>query len=54
MALPEEIVRNPQMLVIKDRMFDVAWLDQAASDAVLTTAIREIRRGLDGPARAPV
>ena len=42
------------MLVIKDRLFDVAWPDQATSDAVLTTAIREIRRGLDDPVRPPV
>ena len=45
LALSEELMRNPQMLVTKDRLFDVACPNQAVSDAVLTTAIRAIRRG---------
>lgn len=52
-ALLEELMRNPQMLVTKERLFDVGWPEQAVSDAVLTTAIRELRRALDDPARAP-
>ena len=53
MALLEELMRNPQRLVTKDRLFDVGWPDQAVSDAVLTTAIRELRRALKDPARTP-
>lgn len=52
LALLEELMRHPQMLVTKDRLFDVGWPDQAVSDAVLTTAIREIRRSLGDPARS--
>lgn len=52
-ALLEELMRNPQVLVSKDRLFHVGWPDQAVSDAVLTTAIREIRRALADPARSP-
>ena len=54
LALLEELMRHPQMLVTKERLFEVGWPDQAVSDAVLTTAIREIRRTLDDPARTPV
>ena len=53
LALLEELMRNPQLLVTKDRLFDVGWPDQAVSDAVLTTAIRELRRALGDPARNP-
>lgn len=53
LATLEELMRNPQLLVSKDRLFDVAWPDQAVSDAVLTTAIRELRRALSDPARNP-
>lgn len=52
-ALLEELMRSPQLLVTKERLFEVAWPDQAVSDAVLTTAIREVRRALDDPARSP-
>ena len=54
LALLEELMRNAGLLVTKDRLFGVGWPDQAVSDAVLTTAIREIRRALDDPARSPV
>ena len=54
LALREELMHNPQILVTKDRLFDVSWPDQAVWDAGLTTAIREIRRGLDDPTRAPL
>lgn len=53
LSLLEELMRHPQMLVTKDRLFDVGWPNQAVSDAVLTTAIRELRRALNDPARSP-
>lgn len=53
LSLLEELMQHPQMLVTKDRLFDVGWPDQAVSDAVLTTAIRELRRALGDPARKP-
>lgn len=53
LALLEELMRHPEMLVTKDRLFDVGWPHQAVSDAVLTTAIREIRRELGDSARTP-
>lgn len=53
LSLLEELMQQPQMLVTKDRLFDVGWPDQAVSDAVLTTAIRELRRALGDPARKP-
>lgn len=53
LALLEELMRHPEMLVTKERLFDVGWPDQAVSDAVLTTAIRELRRALGDSARTP-
>ncbi|MEZ5679947.1 MAG: winged helix-turn-helix domain-containing protein [Erythrobacter sp.] len=53
LSLLEELMQQPQLLVTKDRLFDVGWPDQAVSDAVLTTAIRELRRALGDPARSP-
>ena len=54
LALLEELMRNAQLLVSKERLFEVGWTGQAVSDAVLTTAIRELRRALDDPARSPL
>ena len=51
MALLGEFMRHPQILLTKDRLFECAWPDQAVSDAVLTTSIRELRRALGDPAR---
>ena len=52
-ALLLELMQHPGVLVTKDRLFDAGWPDQAVSDAVLTTAIRELRRALGDPARTP-
>ena len=52
-ALLEELMRHPGLLVTKERLFETAWPGRAVSDAVLTTAIRELRRALDDPARSP-
>ena len=53
LALLDELMCNAGTLVGKDRLFDVAWTDQAVSDAVPTKAIREMRRTLEDNARAP-
>lgn len=53
LALLQELMQHPQILVSKDRLFETGWPGQAVSDAVLTTAIRELRRALDDPARSP-
>ncbi|MBZ6378755.1 MULTISPECIES: winged helix-turn-helix domain-containing protein [Pacificimonas] len=53
LTLLEELMMNPRLLVTKERLFDAAWPSQAVSDTVLTTAIRELRRALGDPARAP-
>ena len=53
LSLLQELMLNAGVLVTKERLFDVGWPDQAVSDAVLTTAIRELRRALDDPARQP-
>lgn len=53
MLLLEELMRRPGLLVTKDRLLEVGWPGQATSDAVLTTAIRDLRRALGDPARAP-
>ena len=53
LAVLEELMRQPQLLVTKDRLFEAGWPGQATSDAVLTTAIRELRRALGDSAREP-
>ncbi|MBX7542002.1 winged helix-turn-helix domain-containing protein [Qipengyuania sp. GH29] len=52
-ALLQELMQQAGLLVTKDRLFDVGWPDQAVSDAVLTTTIRDLRRALDDRARDP-
>ncbi len=47
------LMRNPQMLVTKDQLFDEVWKGLAVSDSVLTTAIKELRQALRDDARAP-
>ena len=53
LLLLQELMRQPGLLVTKDRLFDVGWPGQATSDAVLTTAIRDLRRALGDSTRAP-
>ena len=54
LSLLQELMLRSHTLVTKDRLFAVGWPDQAVSDAVLTTAIRELRRALVDRARDPV
>lgn len=53
LALLETLMRSEQRLVAKEEIFDRVWLGRAVSDAVLTTAIRQIRNVLGDDARDP-
>lgn len=52
-ALLRLLMRNPQMLVTKDVLFDTVWNGMAVSDSVLTTAVKELRNALGDNARKP-
>jgi DNA-binding winged helix-turn-helix (wHTH) protein/predicted ATPase len=52
-AVLRRLVEQPGQLVGKDDLFDAAWPQTAVSEAVLTTAIRELRHALGDPARTP-
>jgi DNA-binding winged helix-turn-helix (wHTH) protein/predicted ATPase len=52
-AVLQRLVSQPGQLVTKDELLAAAWPDTAVSDAVLTTAMREIRQALGDPAQAP-
>lgn len=47
------LMRRPRTLVTKDELFDAVWPGVAVSEAVLTTAIKEIRQALGDQARSP-
>lgn len=53
LALLALLMRNTGQLVEKDRIFADVWDGRAVSDAVLTTAIRELRQALGDDARHP-
>ena len=53
-ALLRLLMRNPQMLVTKNELFDAVWNGMAVSDSVLTTAVKELRQALGDDARKPV
>lgn len=53
LALLETLMRSGQRLVAKEEIFDRVWLGRAVSEAVLTTAIRQIRSALGDDARNP-
>ncbi len=52
-AVLECLVGQPGQLVTKDDLLATAWPDTAVSEAVLTTAMRELRRALGDQARVP-
>src|SRR5688572_26194420 len=52
-AVLRRLVREPGRLVTKDDLLASAWPDTAVSDAVLTTAMRELRQALGDEARSP-
>lgn len=52
-AIIKALMENPQILITKDELFERVWPDLAVSDAVLTTAIKELRQALGDNARSP-
>ena len=48
-----ELMRSPKRLVAKEELIESVWDGRAVSDAVLTTAMRELRSALGDPARTP-
>src|SRR5262245_13847054 len=49
----QRLVSQPGELVTKDDLLAAAWPDTAVCEAVLTTAMRELRRALGDQARVP-
>ena len=47
------LLNEPNQLVTKDQLLAAAWPDTAVSEAVLTTAMREIRLAVGDTARTP-
>jgi DNA-binding winged helix-turn-helix (wHTH) protein/predicted ATPase len=48
------LLNEPNQLVTKDQLLAAAWPETAVSEAVLTTAMREIRRAVADTARTPL
>lgn len=53
LAVLQRLVSRPGDLVTKDDLLAAAWPDTAVCEAVLTTAMRELRRALGDQARVP-
>src|SRR5262245_35139149 len=53
LAVLQRLVSQPGKLVTKDDLLAAAWPDTAVCEAVLTTAMREIRQALGDQARVP-
>ncbi|MEO1013917.1 MAG: winged helix-turn-helix domain-containing protein [Pseudomonadota bacterium] len=52
-ALLCALMARPQILVTKEALFETVWEGLAIGDAVLTTAVKEVRQALGDAARAP-
>jgi DNA-binding winged helix-turn-helix (wHTH) protein len=52
-AVLRHFVAHPQRLITKDEMFTAVWGDTVVSEAALTSCIRDLRRALADPSRAP-
>ncbi|MEO0399237.1 MAG: winged helix-turn-helix domain-containing protein [Pseudomonadota bacterium] len=52
-ALLEALMASGQVLVSKDALFETVWQGVAVGDAVLTTAVKEVRQALGDAARSP-
>lgn len=52
-ALLRLLMQNPGELVTKSTIFDEVWPGLAVSDAVLTTAVKELRQAIGDDAREP-
>lgn len=46
------LMRSPQLLLTKDALIEQVWEGRAVSDAVLTTAIKELRQALGDSAKS--
>src|SRR5262245_28902649 len=53
LVMLECLLRQPGQLVTKNDLLETAWPDTAVSEAVLTTAMRELRLALGDQARVP-
>ncbi len=53
LAVLQRLVSQPGQLITKDDLLASAWPNTAVTDAVLTTAMRELREALGDPARTP-
>jgi TolB-like protein/DNA-binding winged helix-turn-helix (wHTH) protein len=53
-TLLHTLMRHPMQLLAKDRLIELVWEGRAVSDAVLTTAVRDLRRALNDSARRPL
>lgn len=53
LAVLERLLGQPNQLVTKDEILTAVWPDTAVSEAVLTTAVREIRAAIEDDARTP-
>ena len=51
--LLQALMQSPERMLTKDDLIAEVWDGRAVSDAVLTTAMRELRRALDDDARNP-
>lgn len=47
------LMDQPQRLVTKEELIDAVWDGRAVTDAVITTAMREVRRAISDSARTP-
>lgn len=52
-ALLVALMRSPQMLVTKEELIETVWEGRFVSEAVLTTAMRDLRRAIGDDARQP-
>src|SRR5262245_58865886 len=53
LAVLQTLTNHPGRLVTKEALLASAWPGVVVVEAVLTTAMRELRRALDDPARRP-
>lgn len=53
-ALLRVLMEAPQRLVTKDHLIETVWDGRFVSEAVLTTAMRDLRRAIGDDARAPM
>ena len=53
LSILRALMERPKILVTKDELFDSAWPGLAVSEAVLTTAVKELRQAIGDNARKP-